>query len=153
MGLDLDIGTIGIWTPAPMWARDPGESAEAAAELEELGYGALWHGRAEGDLALQRTLIEATGRLVLATGIINIWTEEPSLVAASYTALERDHPGRAVIGLGSSHAPVVESITDQKYEKPLTRLAQYLDELDAVPETVPAGRRVLAALGPKALTL
>src|SRR4051812_45549331 len=153
MALDLDIGRIGIWSPVPVWEQEGGEAAEAAAELGELGYGALWQGRSEGDLAVQRSLIEASGKLVLATGIINIWTNAPSLVAASYTSIERDHPGRLVIGLGSSHAPIVEAATGEKYEKPLSKLASYLDELDAVGETVPKGRRVLAALGPKALAL
>ena len=152
MALDIDIGRIGIWGAAPVWEQAP-DAEEAAAELEELGYGALWHGRSEGDLALQRRLIAGTDRLVLASGIINIGTNPPSTVAASYTAIEREHPGRLVIGLGSSHAPTVERTTDQKYEKPVTRLAQYLDELDAVVETVPRGRRVLAALGPRALKL
>ena len=152
MALDIDIGRIGIWGPAPAWEQAP-DADEAAAELEELGYGALWHGRSEGDLALQRRLVGATDKLVLATGIINIWTNPPSTVAASDAAIEREHPGRIVIGLGSSHAPIVERTTTEKYEKPVTRLAQYLDELDAVVETVPRGRRVLAALGPRALKL
>lgn len=152
MALDLDIGPIGIWGGAPAWEKAP-DAAEAAAELGELGYGALWLGRSEGDLGIHRALIEASERLVLATGIVNIWTNEPSTVAASYTALERDHPGRILVGLGSSHKPLVEATTGQTYEKPLTRLASYLDELDADVETVPKGRRVLAALGPKALKL
>jgi probable F420-dependent oxidoreductase len=153
MALDLDIGRIGIWSAAPIWERAGGEAAEAASELEELGYGALWLGRSAGDLAVHRALVEATNRLVLASGIINIWTEPAEVVAASYTAIERDHPGRIVVGLGSSHAPIVESVTSQKYEKPLSRLREYLDELDELEPTVPRGRRVLAALGPRALKL
>src|SRR3954470_1463000 len=98
MALDLDIGRIGIWSPAPVWEKAGGEAAEAAAELGELGYGALWQGRSEGDLGLQSSLIQASEKLVLATGIINIWTNEPSTVAANYTSIERDHPGRLVIG-------------------------------------------------------
>jgi probable F420-dependent oxidoreductase len=153
VALDLDIGPIGVWSPAPVWEKAGGEAAEAAAELEELGYGALWLGRSEGDLAIHRALVEATDRLVLASGIINIWTEPAELVAASYAKLEADRPGRIVVGLGSSHAPIVESVTGQRYEKPLSRLREYLDALDALDPTVPPGRRVLAALGPKALAL
>jgi probable F420-dependent oxidoreductase len=57
-----------------------------------------------------------------------------------------------LIGLGSSHAPFVEP-AGFSYRQPLRRLAAYLDELDASVPTVPSDRRVLAALGPRALAL
>jgi probable F420-dependent oxidoreductase len=90
--------------------------------------------------------------LVVTTAIINIWTDPAPRVAARYTQLEAETPDRLLIGLGSSHAPLVEP-AGFSYRQPLRRLAGYLDELDEINPTVPSDRRVLAALGPKALDL
>jgi probable F420-dependent oxidoreductase len=143
----LDIGRVGIWTYG-LW-QDAGDAAEAAAELDELGYGALWLGNSDGGLELHEALLAASRRLVLATAIISIWADPPGRVAASYQRVERSHPGRILIGLGSSHAGMTRG---QEY-RPYQKMAGYLGELDALSPTVPAGRRVLAALGPKMLRL
>jgi probable F420-dependent oxidoreductase len=145
------IGRVGIWTPSSQWSASP-ELADAAAELEELGYGALWLGSAAGDLELPRALLAATERLVVATAIINVWTDPAGDVARAYARLEADDPDRLMVGLGSSHAPLVER-AGIPYEQPLRRLAGYLDELDASVPTIPPERRILAALGPRALEL
>jgi probable F420-dependent oxidoreductase len=146
----VDIGPVGIWTSSGLWTAAGDEMNDAAVELEDLGYGALWLGSSAGDLQLPESLLAATSRLVVITGIINVWTNPPALVAESYRRTDTAHPDRIVIGLGSSHARLV---TTEEYRKPLTRLRRYLDELDAVDPTVPTNRRVLAALGPKALSL
>jgi hypothetical protein len=70
-------------------------------------------------------------------------------VAASYQRVERSHPGRILIGLGSSRAGMTQG---QEY-RPYQKMVSYLDELDALSPTVPTDRRVLAALGPKMLRL
>lgn len=146
----IDIGPVGIWTSSGLWTAAGDELTDAAAELNDLGYGALWIGSSVGDLQLQESLLAATTRLVVITGIINVWTNPPELVAESYRRTNTAYPDRIVIGLGSSHASLVKT---EEYRKPLTRLRRYLDELDALDPTVPANRRVLAALGPKALSL
>jgi probable F420-dependent oxidoreductase len=146
----LDIGPIGLWTSSGLWTAAGDEVAEAAAEIDELGYGALWLGGSAGNLEPHETLLAATTRLIVATGIINVWTNPPALVGESYERVNSAHPDRILIGLGPSHAPLVKT---EEYRQPLTRLRRYLDELDAVDPTVPANRRVLAALGPKALAL
>jgi hypothetical protein len=65
----LDIGPVGIWTYG---LRMGDETAEAVAELDELGYGALWLGSSDGSLELHESLVAASRRLIVATGIINI---------------------------------------------------------------------------------
>ncbi|MBS1861244.1 MAG: TIGR03620 family F420-dependent LLM class oxidoreductase [Actinobacteria bacterium] len=147
----MDVGRVGIWSPSPAWEASD-ELEEAAAELDELGYGALWLGGARGDLALPARLLAATRGLVIATAIVNVWTDPAGEVAARYADLEAREPDRLLIGLGSSHAPLVEP-AGFSYRRPLHRLAGYLDELDAGDPTIAADRRVLGALGPKALTL
>ncbi|WP_243793957.1 LLM class F420-dependent oxidoreductase [Saccharopolyspora gloriosae] len=148
----IEIGRFGLWTGAPSWDGDTVEHREAVAEIDELGYGALWLGLAPGDLRTVQALLAATKKLVVATGIINIWEYPAAEVAAAYQRVDRVHPGRALIGIGPSHAPVVEN-SGQSYVKPFSKLKSYVDELDAVEEPLPSQARVLAALGPRALAL
>ncbi|MEV7332064.1 TIGR03620 family F420-dependent LLM class oxidoreductase [Micromonospora sp. NPDC093244] len=97
-----------------------------------------------------RELLDGTTRIGVASGIVSIWHSSPPEVAAFAQDAERAHPGRFLLGLGASHAVVVEgSGTD--YRKPYSRMVEYLDGLDAA--GLPAERRVLAALGPRMLGL
>ncbi|GHD89432.1 LLM class F420-dependent oxidoreductase [Streptomyces naganishii] len=141
------VGRYGVWSIG-LRSEDParrGEIADAAAELEELGYGTAWLGgsSAPGNAA---PLLEATSRLVVGTSIQSIWQHDAEASAAGFAGLESAHPGRFVLGLGVSHAKLAE-----QYRRPYSALVAYLDALDAA--GVPAGRRVLAALGPKTLEL
>jgi probable F420-dependent oxidoreductase len=149
--MNLGLGPVGIWSPSDGWEHSP-DLADTAVELEELGYGVLWLGSSRGDLELPTTLLARTRRLVLATAIINVWTNPAQGLAVRYAQLEAQTPNRLLIGLGSSHAPLVEP-AGFSYRKPLHRLASYLDELDQSVPTIPTDRRVLAALGPRALEL
>jgi probable F420-dependent oxidoreductase len=142
------IGKYGIWTGGGLRAEDPsgaGERAETAAELEELGFGAIWLG-GSSSAANAAPLLEATSRIAVGTSIQSIWDHEPESVAARFTDLNAAHAGRFVLGLGVSHA----KITDQ-YRRPYSALVAHLDALDAA--GVPAEGRVLAALGPKTIEL
>jgi len=149
----MDLGPVGIWS-GPLRRGDPAEVADAANELDELGFGALWFpGGAGGDvLGDARRLLQASRRAVVATGILNVWMHDPADVAAGHAALTRDYPNRFLLGLGVSHAPPVER-SGQVYEHPLAMMRSYLDVLDAGDPPVPSAERVLAALGPKMLTL
>jgi probable F420-dependent oxidoreductase len=148
-----NLGTFGVWTGSEEWPRDTGELAEAAAEVEELGFGAVWIGLSSGDLALHERILDATSRLVVASGIVNVWVDDPEPVAASYHRVAEKHPGRFLLGIGAGHAKFVDTMTSQTYRKPLSRVASYLDALDRADPPVPVGERVVAALGPKALRL
>lgn len=141
------VGRYGIWS-AGLRSEDPaqrGELAEAAAELEELGFGAAWLGGSSG-VQHAVPLIEATSRLTVATGIQSIWQYEATDTAARFAELDAAHPGRFLLGLGVSHAKLAD-----QYRRPYSSMVEYLDALDAT--GVPAGRRILAALGPKMLKL
>ncbi|MET8805635.1 LLM class F420-dependent oxidoreductase [Streptomyces sp. NPDC004546] len=141
------IGRYGVWSVG-LRAEDPsrrGELAEAAAELEELGYGAAWLG---GSSAARHAvpLLEGTGRLVVGTSIQSIWQYDAETSAAAFAEVDAAHPGRFVLGLGVSHAKLAD-----QYRRPYSALVSYLDVLDEA--GVPADRRVLAALGSKTLEL
>ncbi|CAL9457357.1 LLM class F420-dependent oxidoreductase [Streptomyces sp. enrichment culture] len=145
--LKESVGRYGVWS-VPLRSEDPEgatERAEAAAELERLGYGALWLG---GNSSARNAapLIEATERIVVGTSIQSIWEHEASEAAAGFAELEVSHPGRFVLGLGVSHAPLAEG-----YRRPYSTMVGYLDELDRA--GMRSGHRVLAALGPKMLDL
>jgi probable F420-dependent oxidoreductase len=152
----IELGPVGIWSPSPIWDADgPGESEEsrsAIAELDELGYGALWLGRSNGDLELAGQLLAASSRIVLATGILNVWAYPAPEVAENAYRLAQRYPGRFLLGLGASHAPAVEAL-GRSYQRPLHELDRYLDDLDGATHPVRADQRALAALGPKALAL
>jgi probable F420-dependent oxidoreductase len=152
----VELGPVGIWSPSPIWEADgPAESKDARsaiAELDELGYGALWLGRSNGDLKLVEALLAASSRIVLATGILNIWAYPAAQVAENAHRLIERYPGRFLLGLGASHAPAVEAL-GKDYRRPLGELDRYLDDLDGATNPVRADRRMLAALGPRALAL
>lgn len=115
--MNIDVGRVGIWSSSSAWehARD---LADAAAELEELGYGALWLGSSRGDMELPSTLLASTRRLVVATAIMNIWTNPAQQLGVRYAQLEARTPHRLLVGLGSSH--VLDS-PDYQPSNPLPR--------------------------------
>lgn len=136
------LGRIGVWR------RSVELSPELAVELERLGYGTLWVGGSPGgDLALVEQLLDATTTLVVATGIVNIWQDEPQPIAAAWHRITAAHPGRFVLGIGAGHPEAAGA----RYAKPYQALVRYLDELDEA--KVPATDRMLAALGPRVLRL
>jgi probable F420-dependent oxidoreductase len=147
-----DPGRAGIWIRSSALSPGTAEAAEIAAELEEAGYGAVWLGAASGDLAQVSSLLAQTGRLVVATGMVSIWTNPADTTAAAYAAVAGKHPGRVLLGLGVSHAHVVERASLQ-YTRPYHRMVSYLGDLDNAAAPVPPEGRVLAALGPRMLRL
>jgi len=141
----MDLGRFGIWTSY----RDIGadSAAEAGRLVEELGYGTFWLGGSPR-LTDTRAVLEATERITVATGIVNVWTYEPEELAAEHAQLTADFPGRLLLGIGIGHP---ERATD--YAAPLTKMCAFLDGLDAAPSPVPPDERCLAALAPKMLAL
>lgn len=142
-----------------MWSSqlrygNPDEAADAAAELDGLGFTALWIPDVGGPvLDSVDNLLSATEKTVIATGILNLWMHEPAEVAARYAALTETHGERFLLGIGVSHAPLIDSNEPGRYRKPLAATKAFLDGIDASPQPVPTANRVLAALGPKMLQL
>jgi probable F420-dependent oxidoreductase len=150
----VKMGRVGIWA-LPFRTVSPSEAKDTVAELEELGYDAVWVPESGSQVILETTevLLQATKRLVVATGILNIWMHDPSEVATAVAEREVNHPGRFLLGLGVSHRHLVEAGTAERYERPYSRMVTYLDELDAAASTEVSGMRLLAALGPRMLEL
>lgn len=141
VGLKPELGRFGVWLATRSI------SPELAAQIEALGYGAVWVGGSpDADLAWAEPALARTTALQLATGIVNIWSAPAAAVAKSFERIETAHPGRFLLGVGVGHPEHT-----QEYVKPYDALVGYLDELDSA--VVPTSRRVIAALGPRVLRL
>jgi probable F420-dependent oxidoreductase len=154
----LPIGRVGIWT-FTLDAQPMSKSQEAAAELESLGFRTLWIPEAIGrePFATAALLLSATNNLILATGIASIHARTAATMQAGQKTLTEAFPERFLLGLGVSHHHMVKSLHKSVYEKPYSKMVEYLDVMDggifmASPPTSPT-HRVLAALGPKMLKL
>ena len=140
---------MGVWWSGS-WRAGDQPVQDVAAELEGLGYGALWSsgGFQPGLSPLFGKLLEATSTAVVASGVVSIWAATPETIAAAVAELQAVHGGRFLLGLGASHAAIVPS-----YARPYTHMVEYLDALDAMEPPLARGQRVLAALGPRMLAL
>jgi probable F420-dependent oxidoreductase len=154
----MDVGRVGIWT-GQLDLQPAARAREVAAELDELGYGALWVPEAVGRDAVTHAamLLDATDRMVVATGVANIYGRLPNVTGMAQRLLADDSGGRFLLGLGVSHGPMVEGMLKQSWERPLSYMRSYLDGLDDTFIVSPAPAedppRVLAALGPRMLEL
>ena len=152
----MDIGRVGVWTFA-FELHPAAQVREAAAAIEDLGYGAIWIPEALGREALANSaiLLAATKRIPVATGIANIWVRDATAMANGQKTLAEAWPDRFLLGIGVSHAPLV-GMRGHGYDKPLSYMRQYLDAMDsAIYNAPPAGEapRVIGALAPKMLAL
>ncbi|GAA3835301.1 LLM class F420-dependent oxidoreductase [Sphaerisporangium flaviroseum] len=151
------LGKVGVWLALPGF--EPAETSRMIARtIEELGYGALWVGELLGGkeaLTNASILLSGTERLMVATGIANIWARDAAAAVAGANALSEAWSGRFVLGLGVSHAPLVAP-RGHDYGKPVEFMREYLDAMDEAPYAAPlpvAPPRVLAALRTKMLRL
>jgi probable F420-dependent oxidoreductase len=154
----MRLGRVGVWLaslrPAPI-----DEERQAVRRIEALGYGSIWCGEGIGGkeaFAHQSLLLAATDHIVSGTGIANVWARHPATMQGGATTVGAAYPGRFVLGVGISHASMVER-SGQAYQTPLAHMEQYLDGMDAAAGEAPAAEvpvpRVLAALRPHMLAL
>jgi probable F420-dependent oxidoreductase len=141
----VDLGTVGVWTSYRAFGRE--RAGEAAKVAEQLGYGTWWLGGSP-HVPDVRPILDSTSTLVAATGILNVWSNDPGDTAAADAALRADFPERFMLGIGIGHP---EATSD--YRRPLTTMRAFLDGLDASPTPPPVDGRCLAALGPRMLDL
>ncbi|MFF8954789.1 LLM class F420-dependent oxidoreductase [Streptomyces sp. NPDC014894] len=152
--MTMPLSGTGLWSTGFRFAETDAATA-AAVRAEELGYTALWLPDTDGKGLFDRleALLAATGRITVATGILNLWMHEPKTVAERYARLTEQYGGRLLLGIGVSHAPLVASAGAGVYAKPVARMGEFLDALDAASPPAPREGRVLAALGPRMLGL
>jgi len=140
-----------------------GMSAAAASafakRVEERGYGAMWipEGRGRNALVLSSWLLSHTNRLIVATGIANIYARDPMAMAGGQRSLAEQSGGRFLLGIGVSHRPMVEGVRGHAYGKPVTTMRAYLSGMRDAPYGAPQPAErpptVVAALGPRMMAL
>ncbi|HTW11717.1 MAG TPA: TIGR03620 family F420-dependent LLM class oxidoreductase [Solirubrobacteraceae bacterium] len=141
----MELTRFGIFTMVRTLGAE--KYGEAAALAEELGFGAIWLGGSPR-LTDLRPMLAATSRIVVASGIANVWQYEPAELTAEYQQLEAEFPGRTLVGIGIGHPE-----RTAEYVKPLTKMREFLDGLDHAEHPIPKNRMILAALGPKMVEL
>ena len=153
----MNIGKLGVW--AMTETHTAVDAAAFARRVEQWGYGALWIPEAVGRNALVHSawLLANTQTLVIATGIANIYARDAQAMAAAQRTLAEQSGNRFLLGIGVSHAPLVEKLRGHIYAKPVETMRNYLDAMGRAMYIAPAPSEkpptVLAALGPKMLAL
>jgi probable F420-dependent oxidoreductase len=153
----MQLGRIGVWYFTEMLTA--AQAAEAAQRVESLGYGAFWIPEAIGrhPFAHAAWLLAKTERLIVATGIANIYARDAAATAAAQKTLAEQSGGRFLLGLGVSPRPMVEAVRGHVYASPVATMRAYLDRMEKAPYAAvrPAEPppTVLAALGPQMLKL
>jgi probable F420-dependent oxidoreductase len=152
------LGRVGVWSFA-LEALTAEEERAAVVAIESLGAGAIWIPEAVDSREVfshASWILASTERVVVATGIANIWGRDAVAMANGWRMLTDAYPGRFLLGMGVSHAPSVQR-RGSVYEKPLSAMRDYIDAMDRAPSSAPEPeaypRLVLAALGPKMLEL
>ncbi|MCH2170329.1 TIGR03620 family F420-dependent LLM class oxidoreductase [Myxococcota bacterium] len=153
----MNLDAPGVWF-YPDGLTAP-QTAEFAQRIEALGYSTLWLPEAGGrdPFVLASWVLANTERLVVATGIANIYARDPMAMRAAQYALAEQSGGRFLLGIGVSHAPLVEDVRGHVYGKPIASMRAYLERLAAAPYGAPIPEptppTLLAALGPRMLEL
>jgi F420-dependent oxidoreductase-like protein len=114
----------------PFSQREHRQAAiEYARVAEAAGFHSVWVPEAWSSDAftLLGAIASHTSRLKLATGIINIFSRSPALIAQTFATLDEMSNGRAVIGLGTSGQQVIERWHGIKFERPLKRMREVVE--------------------------
>jgi probable F420-dependent oxidoreductase len=153
----MKLKNLGVWAGADVFSA--ADAAAFARRLEAWGYGALWISEAVGREVFSASawLLANTSKLIVASGIANIYARDAFSAAAAQKGLNEQSGGRFLLGLGVSHRRLVEGLRKLQYGKPVTTMREYLRAMAEAPfQSVPPAappKTVLAALGPKMLAL
>ncbi|MFT4711652.1 MAG: putative F420-dependent oxidoreductase [Candidatus Azotimanducaceae bacterium] len=153
----MNLGKLGVWYFFD--GLSSADAAVAAKRIESLGYSALWLPETVGKspVVLSSWLLAQTEKLVLATGIMNIYHREPGVTMSLQKSLAEQSGGRFLLGMGVSHKPLVEGVRNLKYGPPVATMRSYIEKMGASPYNgLPPAEEpptVIAALGPKMLEL
>lgn len=136
------LGPAGVWLGV-LNAASVADERAAARTIETLGYGSLFVGERIGGkdaMAHQALLLGTTDHIVTGTGTANVWARHPAALEGGSALLGATYPGRFIVGIGISHAPMV-NLSGQTYDKPLDHMAAYPDAMELAAEEPPAGQR------------
>ena len=125
---------LGLLAGNPNFPGDWRETVEKVRLADQLGYDSVWMGETWGyDLVVQLTeLALATERIKLGSGIFNVYSRSPGVIASTIATLDERSGGRMLLGLGSSGAYVVEHWHGVPFDRPLRRIREYVEIVDAI---------------------
>jgi F420-dependent oxidoreductase-like protein len=120
-----DVGIMGMHVPGMSWR----EIREGAVLAEELGYSCLSMGESWGEDALTglAQLAAVTSRVRIGTSIVPVFARSPANLAMTALNMDRMSEGRFFLGLGTSGRLVIQDLHGERFEKPLTRMREYID--------------------------
>ena len=153
----MKLGKLGVWVS--MDSMTAASAAAFARQVEERGYAALWIPESRGRNALVHSawLLANTQRLIVATGIANIYARDPMAMANGQLGLNEQSDGRFLLGVGVSHRPMVQGVRGHTYGKPVATMRAYLEGMRDAPYQAPMPREkpltIVAALGPRMMAL
>jgi probable F420-dependent oxidoreductase len=153
----MELGRLGVWIG--MDGMSAAAAAAFAKRVEDRGYGALWipESRGRNALVLSSWLLSHTKRLIVATGIANIYARDPMAMSNGQRTLAEQSDGRFLLGVGVSHRPTVEGVRGHAYGKPVATMRAYLQAMQEAPYSAPqpSGKplTIVAALGPRMMAL
>jgi probable F420-dependent oxidoreductase len=153
----VKLGKLGVWASLDGVAAATG--LEIAKRVEHLGYAALWMPESRGRNVLVHSawLLAGTNKLVVASGIANIYARDAMAMANAQRSLNEQSNGRFLLGVGVSHAPTVNTLRGHVYGKPVATMRGYLEAmrtaLYAAPPPPEPPLTIIAALGPRMLAL
>jgi probable F420-dependent oxidoreductase len=153
----MQLGKLGVWASTDVYSA--GDAAQFAKDVESWGYSALWMPETFGRNPLVHSawLLANTAKLIVATGIANIYARDAVATKSAQNTLAEQSGGRFLLGLGVSHAPLVEGGRGHTYGKPVATMRAYLEAMEKAPYMGPVSREkpltILAALRPNMLAL
>ena len=157
-GLRAALGRVGAWSFA-LQANTAAAEQAALRAYEALGYRATWFPESIGSkeaFAHAGLLLAGSERMIVGTGIANVYARDPMAMANGARTLSEAYPGRFVLGIGVSHAPSVAA-RGSVYGRPVEHMTAYLDAMEAATWSAPGPAEpvpvLLAALGPRMLDL
>src|SRR5215831_11236518 len=133
----MELGRLGVWVS--MDSMTAAQAVAFAKRVEERGYAALWIPESRGRNALVHSswLLANTQRLIVATGIANIYARDPMAMANGQRGLAEQSADRFLLGLGVSHRPTVEGLRGHRYGHPVATMRAYLEAMRDTPYPAP----------------
>src|SRR3990170_3967795 len=125
---------LGIQVGFAGGVQERAEMVERVKVADDLGVESVWVAEAWGRdaFSILTQLALATTKIQLGTAIVNVFSRTPAVLAMTFGTLDELSGGRAIIGLGSSGANVIEHWHGVKFEKPATRLREYIQIINTI---------------------
>jgi len=121
-----DLGRLGVWGHLDSLPIE--DARNYARRVEQLGFGTLWVPETVGrePFTFLGLLAGATTDLLLGTSIVGIWGHDAQTTRMAALTLAEATSGRFVLGLGVSHPHLAERLRGHTFDRPLTRMREYI---------------------------